>query len=378
MLYNRVIDESEIVADFRCCELLKPVLLWISNLIRVHMKNFFLIILSVLMVACLTEPKQKQESVKVIIDTDMGSDCDDVGALALLNEYASQGKVEILGVIYSSGVVPFGTGVIDAINRYYGHDHIPVGASYNDEVGDPVDKMLAEKLARDTAAFGNRYIRNTDAVEQTVLNRRILRDQPDNSVVYITIGHTKGLYDLLVSAPDSISRFSGSELVSRKVKSWVALGALNANNDEGYYVRDWNFFFNGTAEYTSYLVDHFPKPVYFVDGGTNVFTGKSLIHSAPGNIVRTAYRDWLWNVEKKTLIDQRPSWDLVAVYFAVERPVPYFSILKNGYLEFDIRKGCRWIEKDTLTQHHYVLQKPGYEQEISDYLNQMISRPRQE
>jgi hypothetical protein len=41
--------------------------------------------------------------------------------------------------------------------------------------------------------------------------------------------------------------------------------------------------------------------------------------------VRTAYRDWLWNVEKKTLDDQRPSWDLVTVYFAVEGPGRIFG-----------------------------------------------------
>ena len=32
---------------------------------------------------------------KIILDTDMGSDCDDVGALALLNEYSNSGKAEI-------------------------------------------------------------------------------------------------------------------------------------------------------------------------------------------------------------------------------------------------------------------------------------------
>ena len=35
----------------------------------------------------------------------MGSDCDDVGALALLHAYAELGEAEILGVIYSSGAV---------------------------------------------------------------------------------------------------------------------------------------------------------------------------------------------------------------------------------------------------------------------------------
>lgn len=83
--------------------------------------------------------KAKQKSVKpeiVILDTDMGSDCDDVGALALLHEYANKGDTEILGVIYSSGAVPYGAGVIDAINRYYNHSDVPIGANYDTSFGD--------------------------------------------------------------------------------------------------------------------------------------------------------------------------------------------------------------------------------------------------
>ena len=104
-------------------------------------------------------------------------------------------------------------------------------------------------------------------------------------------------------------------------------------------------------------------------------TGKSLINSPNGNIVRTAYRDWLWNVEKKALNDQRPSWDLMTIYFAVESPRKYFNIIDNGYLEFDIEKGCRWIKTDSLTNHYYVLQKQGYDEEVSGYLNKMICKP---
>jgi inosine-uridine nucleoside N-ribohydrolase len=153
--------------------------------------NKCLILLSlVLFFSCENSKELKNKPIKVILDTDMGSDCDDAGALALLNEYANRGRVEILGVIYSSGAVPYGTGIIDAINRYYGNDDIPVGANYDVSVGDKVDKMQAEKLSKDTAAYGNRYIKNTDAVEQTKLNRSILSEATDNSVTYITIGHT--------------------------------------------------------------------------------------------------------------------------------------------------------------------------------------------
>ncbi|AWV97148.1 nucleoside hydrolase [Arcticibacterium luteifluviistationis] len=337
--------------------------------------NIYLPILAFLFLSSCNENVTSEVSnIKVILDTDMGSDCDDVGALAMLNEYKNQGKAEIKGVIYSSGVMPYGAGVIDAINRYYGNDKIPIGASYDSLVGDPIDKMQAEKLSKDTAAFKNKIIKNTDAIEQTQLIRSILTNQPDNSIVYITIGHTKGLYDLLVSKPDTISRLSGMELANKKIKKWVALGALKASNQEKRYVKDWNFFSNGTAKYSKFVVENFPKPIYFIDAGSDIMTGKSLANTPNGNIVRTAYRDWLWNVEKKLLEDQRPSWDLMTVYFAVEKPEKHFETIENGYLEFDIEKGCRWNKTDSLTNQYFVLQKQGYQDEISNYLNKMISK----
>lgn len=152
------------------------------------------------------------ESLRIIFDTDMGSDCDDAGALAILHVYADRGQAEILGCIYSSGSVPYGAGVIEAINIYYGRPDIPVGAAHADAVGDPVDKMTAEKLAKDTAAFRNRIVHNREAEEMTALNRRLLAGQADRSITYLTVGHTKGLYDLLVSAPDATSPLSGHEL----------------------------------------------------------------------------------------------------------------------------------------------------------------------
>ena len=72
--------------------------------------------------------------------------------------------------------------------------------------------------------------------------------------------------------------------------------------------------------------------------------------------------------------DQRPSWDLMTVYFAVENPKKYFEIIENGYLEFDIEKGCRWNNSDSLTNQFFVLQKKGYKDEISNYLNEMICK----
>ncbi len=337
-----------------------------------HFKHLFIILVNF----CIHIPFARADTqpIKVILDTDMGSDCDDVGALALLNEYMQQGRVEILGVVYSSGVVPYGAGIIDAINRYYGHSDIPIGANHDSLVGDPVDKMTAEKLAKDTEAFGHEIIHNTDVKEQAAFLRELLYRQDDTSVVYITIGHTKGLYDLMASAPDSMSRLSGKQLAEKKIKKWIVLGALGAHNEE-YRVKDWNFFFNNTAKFTDYLVENFERPTYFIDAGQDVYTGKSLEQTPPGNIVRTAYRDWLWNVEKKTLGDQRSSWDLMAVLYAVEEPLKWFEVFDDGYLDFDPEKGCQWISSDSHLMHYFVLQKDGFAAEISDYLNALICNP---
>ena len=314
----------------------------------------------------------KPEVVRIIFDTDMGSDCDDAGALALLHSYADLGKAEIVGCIYSSGKVPYGAGVVQAINIYRGRPDVAVGAVHDTIVGDPVDKMNAEKLASDKAAFKNTIVHNREAPDQTTLTRQLLSGQEDNSVVYVTLGHTKGLHDLLISEPDDISSLNGEELIEKKVKRWIALGALGANNDTARYHKDWNFFFNGTAPYTKYLLDHFPSEIHFVDAGADVMTGTSLINTQPGNIVRTAYSEWLWGVEKKSLQDQRPSWDLATIYYAVEGEGKFLKNIGKGRLEFDVEKGCKWRQHSNGINQYLIVQRQGVKDAFADYLNAMM------
>jgi len=316
---------------------------------------------------------QKQKPVKIIFDTDMGSDCDDVGALALLNVYADQGKAEILSCIYSSGKITYGVGIIDAINTYFGKPDIPVGADYDTNIGDPNDKMNAAILAKETDLFGHDLIQTSYTLEQTKINRKILAEQPDNSITYLTVGHTNALYELMVSLPDEISPLSGKELVQKKIKQWVAMGALNANNTEGKYTKDWNLFRNGTALSTEFLLKYFPKPAYFIATGSDIMTGRSLLETPENNIVRRAYEEWLSNAQKKTLADQRPSWDIIAVMFAVDGLGDFLYEEEPGYLDFDPQKGARWIRCNNKKQHYYILTKEEKKNELEAYLNQMIA-----
>lgn len=344
-----------------------------ETIIKKRMKTVYNFSITVILLHFISVFGLNGQPVPVIFDTDMGSDCDDVGALALLNAYTDKGKAAIVGCIYSSGNVPYGAGIIDAINTLYGRPNIPIGADHEMNFGDPKDKMTAEKLSKDTAAFKNNIIHNKDADEQTKLNRKLLVNSPDQSITYITVGHTKGLYQLMQSEPDEISELCGYELVKKKVKRWIGLGAVNADNDEGNYVKDWNFFFNETAIYTRYLVDSFPNQTVFIGCGTNVLSGKSLKYTPSGNIVRTAYRDWLWNVFEHTLDDQRPSWDLIAVYYAVEGLGNFLEDIGSGRLKFELDKGSKWINGINNRNHTYIRLKPGVEDDFGTYLNNWLA-----
>ncbi len=70
-------------------------------------------------VHCQAVRNPSEEKVKIIFDTDLGPDYDDVGALAFLHAMADSGKAEILATVASNKhelVAPS----IDVINTYFG------------------------------------------------------------------------------------------------------------------------------------------------------------------------------------------------------------------------------------------------------------------
>ena len=70
---------------------------------------------------------QKQPTpVHIILDSDMGPDYDDVGAITILHALADKGEAEILATIASTkyeGVA----GVLNVFNTYFERPGIPIG-----------------------------------------------------------------------------------------------------------------------------------------------------------------------------------------------------------------------------------------------------------
>ena len=75
----------------------------------------------------------RSDPVKLIIDTDMGFDVDDVGSVCMANALHDLGEVDILAIVHDTGFSK-GVGAISSINNYYGHD-FTIGA-YKGPFGD--------------------------------------------------------------------------------------------------------------------------------------------------------------------------------------------------------------------------------------------------
>jgi purine nucleosidase len=258
---------------------------------------------------------QAAQPVPIIFDTDIDSDCDDVGALAMLHALADRGEARILAVMMSdpNGESPR---CADAINTFYGRPDIPIG------VRKPGGGKAPSRYARQIADEFPHKLRYETAPEAVPLYRRVLAAQPDNSVVIVTVGTKENLAELLATGPDEHSPLSGAELVRRKVRLWSCMG--------GYYPggrkeAEHNFKFGGRA--TAQAVNGWPTPIVFSgwELGVKVITGAGREAIPEPNPVRRAYDLYCKPGQG------RYSWDQTSVLYAVRGAGDYWSVHRGGH-----------------------------------------------
>jgi inosine-uridine nucleoside N-ribohydrolase len=285
----------------------------------------------------------RQNRVPIIFDTDMDTDCDDAGALAVLHALASCKETDILAVVCNAPT-PWGVPCIRAINSYYNRAQIPTASwTYSDLETDP-DFALYRQLLHDQFADGerlyNKHIAQTfptnsmvEALDGVSLYRKVLSEQPDGSVVIAAVGFLNVLAELLKSGPDRYSELSGMELVRSKVKELVTMaGAVFPEGKEGF---NWKMH----APSAEYVVREWPGPITVSSYGTDVLTGQRLSYETPAaNPVRKAYEIYLQGEGKN-----RSSWDQLAVLYAVRGENGIFR-KETGYsLQFDAETyQCQW------------------------------------
>ena len=303
-------------------------------------------------------PVVSESPTLIILDTDISSDVDDVGAVAVLHALVNQGKARILGMMVSSGD-PWSVPCLDALNTWFGRPDIPIGM---------IKGKSVQHESKYTAALAAEFPQDIEtgehAPDAVALYRKLLSEQEDGSTVIVTVGYLTNLKNLLQSKPDELSSLGGVALIQRKVKKLVCMGG---EYPEG---REWNFY-QDTAS-TEFVLNNWPTPIVFsgYEVGNNIMTGSAMRVLPSSHPVRQSYL--LYNG-----ITDRPSWDQVTVLYAVEAnsdaSLISWDLSPYGDNAFDSDGFNKWMVNPNTLNSYLSMVTPS--QRAVEIINQLMSEP---
>ena len=317
-----------------------------------------------LLISCNLLQSRFRDPVKIIFDSDMGPDYDDVGALTMLHAFADSGKAEILGTIASnkySLVAP----CLNVINTYYGRPQIPIGVPKTHGVNIGCSQHWSDSLI---ANYPHSIKSNDQAQDAVSLYRKILASQPDTSVVIVTVGFLTNLNDLLLSGSDTFSPLSGKNLVQKKVKRLVSMA--------GKFPEGWEFNVKEDSTSSKYVFENWPTRIILsgFEIGEKIFTGKNLIKSNLKSPAKMAFKIAMSFSESDK--NGRMSWDQTAVLTAIQGPDENFSEI-YGKMIAEPSGFNRWRNLENGTHSYLVFKKtPEKLSEIIEHymIHQKIKR----
>jgi len=309
--------------------------------------------------------------VRLILDCDMDSDCDDAGALGILNILADRGEVDILAVMLSA-LDPYAGPCADAINTYYGRPDLPIGAAR------PPAPMYKSHYTQAVAKRCPHDLPRSDAAEDAVmLYRRILSSQPDHSVTIVTIGDMTNLAKL-VREPAKAGQPAGADLIAAKVKLWVCMGGNFIGNPAHDDLKRGNNNFTVDAKATYAAITHWPTPIVFAGREvcsvpSGLKAGKRLADTPADNPVRIAYEQYFGGKLK-----DRHVADLATVLYAVRGLGDNWNAEGPGRMDLQPDMTFTWIP-DPAAHQAYLLKKTvnGHpnDRAIEQELNTLLTTP---
>jgi hypothetical protein len=245
-------------------------------------------------------------AVPLIVDTDIWSDADDVGALATAFGLQLRGETNVIAIGVNTrtsrpAVATNSWKCVAAVTNFYRSSGVPIGTS-----------MPANGTATNTPDFVgpcSRLAPSSTPVPESVVTvfRRALVGQPDGSVVIAEAGYNGNLAALLASPADSISPLTGRELIARKVNTLVVMGG-------GYPSRSGENNLIGDPASAQAVASGWPTKVVWsgYEVGDQIHTGDTISSVHPSSSpVRVSYEafvgagHWIY------------SYDLTAIYHAI-------------------------------------------------------------
>jgi inosine-uridine nucleoside N-ribohydrolase len=302
------------------------------------------------------------EAVRLILDTDMGNDCDDALALAMIHALENRNEVRLLAVTITKDNHDAAT-YIDLVNNFYGRPDVPIGMVRNGKTPNdtPMLKVPVERRdARGNFVYPRRLRDGSEAPEAVELLTRILTEQPDASVTIAQIGFSTNLARL-VATP------AGRALAARKVKA-LYLMAGNFQKPQPEY----NVFTDAPAFHD--LMKTWPTPIIF--SGFEV----GLVITYPFESIA---RDFAWTTDNPVVEaykvyvgkpEDHPNWDSTAVLDAIRPDRGYFDLSQPGNVDLG-EKNATVFTPDPTGKCRYLILKPDQVSRLRELIASLVSEP---
>jgi len=300
---------------------------------------------------------------KIIFDTDLGPDYDDVGALAFLHAMADSGRAEILATVSSNRdelVAP----CINVLNVYFNRPDLPIGSPKSQGASLGAWQHWPDTLV---AKYPHTVKSTSEVPDAVSVYRKVLFAQPDTSVTIVTVGFLTNLSTLLKSAPDSICPLSGRDLVLKKVKKLVSMAGKFPSGSE------FNVHIDSTA--SAYVFENWPTPVIFsgFEIGEKIHTGLRVMKMDVTNSpVKDVFQLSIPMAEEDK--NGRMSWDETAVLIAVYGTEGFFNTV-TGTITVNPDGSNGWTDSPD-GNHAYVVQKMPVDQMTRFIEDRMMHLPK--
>lgn len=283
--------------------------------------------------------------INLMVDTDIGNDCDDAAAAALACMYESAGLCKLLCFTVNT-TDRYAPGCLDAIADRYG-SRKPIGV-YKGEGFPESPSSYCRKVAE---RFGTAEL--SERPEAVGLMRRKLSACPDGSVKIVCIGQLNNLRALLQSQADAYGA-DGISLVQKKVCEVVVMGGMFGADCVDFFGQAYTAEYNiATAVADSVLALRLcPVPVTFSDFllGKDVLTLGSLVPMAKVDPVGYAYQLFCGG--------DRPSWDVLTVMYAVRGEGKLFRKAMCGQVNVTADGRTKFVPSEH-GMHRYLFSAAG-------------------
>ena len=283
----------------------------------------------------------------LILDTDIGSDCDDAMALAMLNVLHNQKKINLLAVTHTTSV-EWGGACIESINRFYGNDEISIGVLKDEHfIDSPQNNVYAQALAE-------RYCprrRREDYPDARLVLRNAL-EASNEKITLVCIGQLRNLAKFLKY---KCAVGYGADLIAAKVSKVVIMGGDFSEERPEYNILCDIASAQNVSEYC-------PVPLYFVDFsfGNKVFTRPNKQNAEP-----------VWYAYKCFGVEKRESWDPLTALFACGLYDEMFKTTQKGRVTFDNMGVSRFSEGDG---DHYILKPAVSARKLEEAIENIVNQ----